>query len=66
LGVQIDASGKMAGRGAYLCGNPACWDKAARGEVLSKALRATITAEDRARLSVHGAQLALQPKLNHE
>ncbi len=65
-GIQIDPSGKVAGRGAYLCGDPACWEKAARGEVLSKALRVTLTEQDRARLSAHGAQLAPQLTLNHE
>lgn len=65
-GVQIDPSGKMAGRGAYLCGDPACWEKAARGEALGKALRVNLTEQDRARLSAHGAQLALQLQSNHE
>lgn len=65
-GVQIDPSGKMAGRGAYLCGNPACWEKAARGEALGKALRVSLTEQDRAQLSAHGAQLAPQYQSNHE
>lgn len=66
VGVQIDPSGKVAGRGAYLCGDPACWERAARGDALSKGLRVTLTEQDRGRLSAHGAQLAPQSKLNHE
>ncbi|MBI5670429.1 MAG: YlxR family protein [Chloroflexi bacterium] len=49
-GVQVDPSGKMNGRGAYLCDRPACWERALSGEVLSRALRTTLTAEDRERL----------------
>ncbi len=49
-GVQIDPSGKMDGRGAYLCEREACWDSAARGDVLARALKMTLTDEDRNRL----------------
>ena len=36
--VVVDASGKRAGRGAYLCRQPACWEKAAKGKQLERAL----------------------------
>ena len=49
-GVLIDRSGKMAGRGAYLCENKTCWDRALASGVLSKALRVELTDEDRNRL----------------
>lgn len=49
-GVQIDPSGKMNGRGAYLCDRAGCWDRAVSGDALSRALRTTLTAEDRERL----------------
>ncbi len=49
-GVQIDLSGKQNGRGAYLCDQPECWDKALVSEVLAKALRTTLTDADRERL----------------
>jgi uncharacterized protein len=49
-GVQVDPSGKRNGRGAYLCGNLACWQKATTSDVLEKALRTTLSAEDRQRL----------------
>jgi len=49
-GVVIDITGKLNGRGAYLCANDTCWQRAAAGSVLEKALRATLTEEDRHRL----------------
>ena len=49
-GVVIDPSGKMNGRGAYLCEDGHCWQRAASSGVLDKALRATLTEEDRNRL----------------
>jgi uncharacterized protein len=49
-GIQIDPKGKMNGRGAYLCDNPQCWERAAVSDILAKALRTTLTAEDRTRL----------------
>ncbi len=57
-GLVIDPTGKRSGRGAYLCANPACWAKAARSDVLDKALRRTLTEADRAVVAAHGAQLA--------
>jgi predicted RNA-binding protein YlxR (DUF448 family) len=43
----IDATGKMNGRGAYLCNNTACWKKAIRTTVLERALNMTLTEQDR-------------------
>ncbi len=57
-GLVIDPTGKRSGRGAYLCSNPACWAKAARSDVLEKALRRTLTDTDRAVVAAHGAQFA--------
>ena len=51
LGVQIDPTGKHAGRGAYLCSDPACWHKAIHTEVLARALRTSLSTEDRERLA---------------
>jgi len=44
--VQVDPTGKMAGRGAYLCKASACWDNAALIQKLSAALKTKLTAED--------------------
>ena len=50
-GVQIDPTGKRNGRGAYVCDQPACWDRAVQSDVLEKALRTTLTTEDRQRIN---------------
>jgi predicted RNA-binding protein YlxR (DUF448 family) len=48
-GVRVDPSGKLAGRGAYLHDKRDCWVRGMRG-ALTHALKAELTAEDRARL----------------
>ncbi|MBK8026433.1 MAG: YlxR family protein [Chloroflexi bacterium] len=55
IGVQVDPTGKQSGRGAYLCDNPACWEKAASGDLLAKALRTALTPEDRERIRKYKA-----------
>ncbi|MBL8164353.1 MAG: YlxR family protein [Anaerolineae bacterium] len=49
-GLMIDPTGKMNGRGAYLCERLACWERAISSDVLGKALRMSLNAEDRERL----------------
>lgn len=44
-GVQIDPSGKLAGRGAYLHDNKTCWDRGMRGAIAS-ALKIELTSTD--------------------
>ncbi len=63
-GVQVDPSGKCVGRGAYLCHNPSCWQKAACGDAISRALRTALTEEDRALIAAQGAQIALLAEKN--
>ena len=48
-GVQVDSTGKMAGRGAYLHERRACWEQGLKG-ALAHALRTELTPEDRERL----------------
>jgi len=48
--VQIDPTGKRNGRGAYLCSQRSCWDRALNSDLLEKALRTTLTSADRERL----------------
>ncbi len=43
--VAVDETGKMNGRGAYLCRRHACWRKALERGILSRALRAPLPAE---------------------
>ena len=45
----VDPSGKAGGRGAYLCLNPECLEKAFRRKALARAFRADISKEDIAR-----------------
>ncbi len=49
-GVEVDPTGKRSGRGAYICDNPVCWDKALTTGMLEKALRTTLDPEARTRL----------------
>jgi uncharacterized protein len=39
--VAYDPTGKAAGRGAYLCGQPACLDMAVRRRSIQRALKVT-------------------------
>ena len=49
--VSVDPTGKRAGRGAYLCHDPACWDQALKRRGLERALRVeSLQPEDRAAL----------------
>jgi predicted RNA-binding protein YlxR (DUF448 family) len=49
-GLVVDPSGKQNGRGAYLCDNLSCWQRAQETDILAKALRMTLEPEDRLRL----------------
>ena len=46
-GLCVDVTGKKNGRGAYLCNQLECWERAASQSVLAKALRAEISNDDR-------------------
>ena len=49
-GVEIDPTGKRAGRGAYLHPNQRCWQAVLAGNRLAQALRTTVSAADKAKL----------------
>jgi len=51
--VAVDPTGKQNGRGAYLCLQPGCWDKALQTDILSKALQTAVSQENKAALAVH-------------
>ena len=55
-GVEVDPSGKAAGRGAYLHERHACWEQALGRKTLDQALKLTITDADRAALRALGEQ----------
>ena len=49
--VALDPTGKMAGRGAYVCATPECLDAARKRKGLDRALRVKLDADAYARLS---------------
>ena len=49
-GIQIDLTGKMAGRGAYLHNLQSCWETALKG-ALERALKCEFSIDDRDRLA---------------
>jgi uncharacterized protein len=48
-GVQVDPTGKLAGRGAYLHDRRECWEHGIKGG-LAHALKTELSVDDRARL----------------
>lgn len=42
-GLVLDKTGKIAGRGAYLCDKPTCWDNAVKRNLLAVALKTELT-----------------------
>ncbi|MBN1303669.1 MAG: YlxR family protein [Anaerolineales bacterium] len=47
--VQVDLTGKLAGRGAYLHNKRSCWERALKGS-LAHALKANLTEQDQRHL----------------
>lgn len=45
-GVLADPTGKKAGRGAYLCPNPQCWDRAIKKGALERSLKTRLSPTD--------------------
>ena len=61
-GVIVDLTGKRNGRGAYLCDQPACWDKInEKPDILAQALKTTITAAELAAIISHKPAATGQP-----
>lgn len=56
-GVQVDLTGKLAGRGAYLCRMRLCWDVALQGQRLAAALKTSLSADEAAMLRAFAATL---------
>lgn len=56
--VSLDASGRAAGRGAYLCADGSCWPQALKKSSIERALSAALPAELRGRLG-QGDALAI-------
>lgn len=49
-GVFHDPTGKANGRGAYICDQPTCWQRALQTGQFGKALHVTLTNDDRQRI----------------
>jgi len=62
-GVQVDATGKVAGRGAYLCRSRSCWERALGGPRLNAALKTELTTDELAALKTWAAGL---PEISEE
>ena len=55
--VEVDTSGKKAGRGAYLCQSQGCWEVGLKGSQLEHVLRTILTRDNREELIRHGKDL---------
>lgn len=56
-GVMVDETGKMSGRGAYLCKVEKCWEEGLKGNRLEHVLRTGINQQDRKKLEEYRASL---------
>ncbi len=67
--VYVDETGKANGRGAYLCRDRACWEKAvgqprrASGGPLAHSLKVTLSEADQATLLEYAQQLGYVQQL---
>lgn len=59
-GVVIDPTSKVAGRGAYVHNERACWEAALKGGRLEQALRTKLTVAERAALIAELERLSPQ------
>ena len=55
--VELDASGKKNGRGAYVHESRSCWDEALKRDRLGRALKVAVPAEDVVALRAHAGDL---------
>ena len=55
--VELDATGKKNGRGAYVHESRECWDAVLKRDRLGHALKVAVPAEDMERLAAHAAAL---------
>ena len=55
--VEVDTSGKKAGRGAYLCRAQECWEVGLKGGRLEHTLRTSLSQDNREQLARYGKDL---------
>ena len=65
-GVEIDPTGKKAGRGAYLHPNQQCWQAILTGNRLGQALRTTISPDNRRTLQTFVATLPAREEVEEQ
>jgi predicted RNA-binding protein YlxR (DUF448 family) len=63
--VVVDPTGRLPGRGAYLCTNVECWDIARRKRSLEQALGVAIPDNVAAALASAAPAVAATPTVNH-
>ncbi len=61
--IEIDLSGKKAGRGAYLCRSMQCWEMGLKGNRIEQALKVTLSETNREELKRFGESLASEERL---
>jgi len=59
--VEIDPTGKKAGRGAYVCRSWECWHIALRRKALEHALKTDLSTADRQALAAFAEQQPANP-----
>lgn len=55
--IELDNTGRKNGRGAYVCPNRGCWEKALAGKQLERTLRGNISEANRDELKTSGRNL---------
>jgi predicted RNA-binding protein YlxR (DUF448 family) len=55
--VEIDTTGKKDGRGAYVCRNRECWEKALKGNQLEHTLKSNLAPDNRERILIQARNL---------
>ncbi len=56
----MDPTGKQNGRGAYVCDQPQCWEKIVKSQLLDKALKTEISADQKSAIASQQPALAGQ------
>ncbi|HEY85069.1 MAG TPA: YlxR family protein [Chloroflexi bacterium] len=55
--IVVDETGKAQGRGAYLCKQVACWQKALDRGIIGRALKAPLTDQDAEALRQYASEI---------
>jgi len=62
--VTIDPTGRINGRGAYLCEKPGCWQRALSTPILNRALNTQLSPETIQTMTEFAAELASEVAQN--